>query len=129
MPVLQVRRRNSQSLVLNVARFRARYAGFQTACLFRWVRPIKLSAACLPRLPICIKIKSTYPERAILMTDNPDPDKLKGPGGLTLRQIHEQVQKSVERDRKEQATRNALAPPKGRWQRWVRYVWGRSGRR
>jgi len=35
------------------------------------------------------------------MTDEPDPDKLKGPGGLTLRQIHEQVQKSVERDGKE----------------------------
>jgi len=84
---------------------------------------------CLPRLPICIKIKSVHQEQAILMTDNPDPDKLKGPGGLTLRQIHEQVQKSVERDRDAQATRNAVAPPKSRWQRWVRYVWGRSGRR
>jgi hypothetical protein len=63
------------------------------------------------------------------MTDEPDPDKLKGPGGLTLRQIHEQVQKSVERDGKERATRNAVAPSKGRWQRWVRYVRGRSGRR
>jgi hypothetical protein len=28
-----------------------------------------------------------------------DPDKLKGPGGLTLREIHEQVQKSAARDR------------------------------
>ncbi|MGF6759129.1 hypothetical protein [Paraburkholderia sp. GAS334] len=59
------------------------------------------------------------------MTDNPDPDKLKGPGGLTFRQIHDQVQKSVERDREAQATRT----PRSRWQRWVRYVWGRSGRR
>ena len=83
----------------------------------------------LPRRHIRININSTHPERAILMTDNPDPDKLKGPGGLTLRQIHEQVQKSVERDRNEQATRSAAAPPKSRWQRWVRYVWGRSGRR
>ncbi|MFT4438787.1 hypothetical protein [Caballeronia sp. 15715] len=90
---------------------------------------MRLSAAWLPRQLIWFKIESTYPERAILMTDNPDPDKLKGPGGLTLREIHEQVQKSLERDRKEQATRNAVAPPKGRWQRWVRYVWGRSGRR
>jgi hypothetical protein len=63
------------------------------------------------------------------MTEKPDPDKLKGPGGLTLRQIHEQVQKSLERDRNAQATRNSGAPPGSRWQRWVRYVWGRSGRR
>jgi len=63
------------------------------------------------------------------MTDTPDPDKLKGPGGLTLRQIHEQVQKSVERDREAQTQRNALAPPQSRWQRWVRFAWGRSGRR
>ncbi len=46
------------------------------------------------------------------MKDNPDPDELKGPGGLTLRQIHEQVQKSVERDREAQATSNSLAPPR-----------------
>jgi len=63
------------------------------------------------------------------MTDDPDPDKLKGPGGMTLRQIHEQVQKSVERDREAQAARKSPAPPQSRWQRWVRYVWGRSGRR
>jgi hypothetical protein len=63
------------------------------------------------------------------MKDNPDPDELKGPGGLTLRQAHEKVQKSVERDREAQATRNSLAPPQSRWQRWVRYAWGRSGRR
>ena len=63
------------------------------------------------------------------MTDKADPDELKGPGGLSLRQIHEQVQKSAERDRQEQARRNTTAAPKSRWQRWVRYVWGRSGRR
>jgi hypothetical protein len=48
---------------------------------------------------------------------------------MTLRQIHEQVQKSVERDREAQTTRNSLAPQQSRWRRWVRYVWGRSGRR
>ena len=59
------------------------------------------------------------------MTDDPnldpdsDPDKLKGPGGMTLRQIHEQVQKSVERDREAQAAHRSSAPPQGRWQRWV----------
>jgi hypothetical protein len=68
------------------------------------------------------------------MKDDPDrdpasdPDTLKGPGGMTLRQIHEQVQKSVQRDREAQAAQNSPAP-QGRWRRWVRYVWGRSGRR
>ncbi|WP_341316599.1 hypothetical protein WN982_35145 [Paraburkholderia sp. IMGN_8] len=80
-----------------------------------------------------IKIKSPHQQSAIPMTDNPnpdsDPDKLKGPSGLTMREIHEQVQKSVERDREAQAARRSLAPPQSRWQRWVRYVWGRSGRR
>ncbi|MGA7777626.1 MAG: hypothetical protein WCA85_07910 [Paraburkholderia sp.] len=69
------------------------------------------------------------------MTDDPnldpasDPDKLTGPGGMTLRQIHEQVQKSVERDSAVQAVHKSQASSQSRWQRWVRYVWGRSGRR
>jgi hypothetical protein len=50
-------------------------------------------------------------------------DKLKGPGGLTLRQIHEQVRRSAERDRDSQKARNRLADPPSRWQRFVRYVW------
>jgi hypothetical protein len=33
-----------------------------------------------------------------------DPDQLKGPGGLTLRQVHQQVRKSVERDLEAQQT-------------------------
>ena len=57
-----------------------------------------------------------------------DPDKLKGPGGMTLRQIHEQVQKAVQRDSEAQSAHNSPAP-KSRWQRWVRYVWGRNRRR
>jgi hypothetical protein len=57
-----------------------------------------------------------------------DPDKLKGPGGLTLRQIHEQVRKSVERDRAAQAQPPARQG-QSRWQRFVRFAWGRSGRR
>jgi hypothetical protein len=91
----------------------------------------------LRRLCICIKIEPTYQEQAVPMTDDRDantdpdgePDKLTGPGGMTLRQIHEQVQKSVERDREAQARHQAAAAPQSRWQRWVRYVWGRSGRR
>jgi len=58
-----------------------------------------------------------------------DPDKLKGPGGLSLRQIHEQVKKSVERERDAPKMHNPLAQPQPRWQRFIRYVWGRSGRR
>jgi len=55
------------------------------------------------------------------MAEN-DPDKLKGPGGLTLRQIHQQVQKSVARDEEAQKMKNQLAQKPGRWQRFVRYV-------
>jgi len=60
---------------------------------------------------------------------NDDPDKHKGPGGLTIRQVHEQVRKSVERDRAAQKTGNPLAQQQSRWQRFARYAWGRSGRR
>lgn len=73
-------------------------------------------------------------ERAV-PTPDPDkrapesPDQLKGPGGLTMREIHEQVKKSAERDRAAQKVHNPLAQPQNRWQRFVRYVWGRSGRR
>jgi len=59
------------------------------------------------------------------MAEN-DPDKLKGSGGLTLRQVHEQVRKSVERDREAQKMRNQLAQKPNRWQRFVRYVWDRK---
>jgi len=63
------------------------------------------------------------------MKPTSDPEELKGPGGLTLRQIHEQVKKSAERDREIQQARAKPAPPQSRWQRWVRFAWGRSGRR
>jgi len=61
------------------------------------------------------------------MAEN-DPDKLKGPGGLTLRQLHEQVQKSVARDHEVQKMKNALAQKLNRWQRFVRYVWDKRRR-
>lgn len=60
--------------------------------------------------------------------DENDPDKLKGPGGLTLRQIHEQVRESAERDRNSQKPRNRPADPPSRWQRFVRYVWDKRRR-
>jgi hypothetical protein len=56
------------------------------------------------------------------MAEN-DPDKLKGPAGLTLRQIHEQVRRSVARDREAQKMKNQLVQKPNRWQRSVRYVW------
>jgi hypothetical protein len=59
------------------------------------------------------------------MAEN-DQDKLKGPGGLTLRQVHKQVRKSVERDRDAQKMKNQLAQGPSRWQRLVRYVWDRK---
>jgi hypothetical protein len=62
------------------------------------------------------------------MAEN-DPDKLKGPGGMTLKQVHEQVQRSMRLDREAQKMRNQLAQKPSRWRRFVHYVWGRSGRR
>jgi len=56
-----------------------------------------------------------------------DPDKLKGPGGMTIRQVHDQVRKSVARDREAQLkTRNVAAQRASRWQRFVRYVWDKN---
>ena len=58
-----------------------------------------------------------------------DPDSLKGPGGLTLRQVHEQVRRSVERDRQALEAGAAPAPNQSRWRRFIRYVWKRSNAR
>jgi hypothetical protein len=59
------------------------------------------------------------------MADNPDPDKMKGPGGLSMRELHELVKKGHARD---QAGRlhNKLSQPQNRWQRLVRYVWDKN---
>lgn len=60
------------------------------------------------------------------MADKPDPDKLKGPGGLSMRELHERVKKSAERDRQAGKIVNKLAHPPSRWQRLVRYVWDKK---
>lgn len=60
------------------------------------------------------------------MTDKPDPDRIKGPGGLTLRQIHDQVRKSALKDLESTKARNALAQRQNRWQRFVQYVWDKN---
>ncbi|HEV2008930.1 MAG TPA: hypothetical protein VGQ88_09445 [Burkholderiales bacterium] len=60
------------------------------------------------------------------MADKPDPDKLKGPGGMTMRQLHELVKQSSERDRAAGKSHNKLAQKSNRWQRFVRYVWDKK---
>jgi len=59
------------------------------------------------------------------MPDQPDPDKLKGPGGMTMRQLHELVKRSAERDRASGKVANKLTSKANRWQRFARYVWDR----
>ena len=56
------------------------------------------------------------------MDDKPDPDTLKGPGGMSMRQLHELVKRSAERDRASGKAANKLTPKANRWQRFVRYV-------
>ena len=53
--------------------------------------------------------------------EKPDPDKIKGPGGLTLRQIHAQVKLGAAR---EQLPRAQGKPAQARtsWQRLARYA-------
>jgi hypothetical protein len=60
------------------------------------------------------------------MPGNPDPDKLKGPGGMTMRQLHELVKQSAARDRAAGKVSNKLTPKPNRWQRFVRYVWDKK---
>lgn len=60
------------------------------------------------------------------MADKPDPDKLKGPGGLSMRELHELVKKSHQRDQAAAKPQNKLKQPQNRWQRFVRYVWDRK---
>jgi hypothetical protein len=45
---------------------------------------------------------------------------------MTLRQIHEQVKRSAERDRQAEVMQHKLAQPQSRWQRFVRHVWDRK---
>ena len=60
------------------------------------------------------------------MADKPNPDQLKGPGGMTMRQLHELVKQSAARDRAAGIVSNKLAQKPNRWQRFVRYVWNRK---
>lgn len=57
-----------------------------------------------------------------------DPDKSKGPGGLTMREIFEQVQRARARDLAADKSRNQLLQKQNRWQRFVRFVWDKKKR-
>ena len=57
------------------------------------------------------------------MSQQPDPDKIKGPGGLTMRQVHEQIKQSTMRDQQAAKMHNTLAHKPSRGQRFVRFVW------
>jgi hypothetical protein len=59
------------------------------------------------------------------MSEKPDPEKIKGPGGLNMRQLHELVKQSHARDQAGRA-QNPLRQQQNRWQRLVRYVWDRK---
>jgi hypothetical protein len=50
-----------------------------------------------------------------------DPDKLKGPGGLTLRQIHEQVKASTTREDAGRTRANS-SPAAVWWRRFMRSI-------
>ena len=60
------------------------------------------------------------------MTKKPDPAKIKGPGGMTMRELHERVKKSHQRDQAAGKPMNKLMQPQNRWQRVVRYVWDKN---
>ena len=49
-----------------------------------------------------------------------------GPGGLTMRELHELVKKGHARDQAAGKQHNKLAQPQNRWQRFVRYVWDKN---
>ena len=59
--------------------------------------------------------------------EKPDPEKIKGPGGLNMRELHELVKQSHARDQAGR-TPNKLKQPQNRWQRLVRYVWDKKPR-
>ena len=60
------------------------------------------------------------------MAKKPHPERIKGPGGMTMHELHERVKKSQQRDQAAAKTQNKLAQPQNRWQRAIRYVWDKN---
>ena len=67
-----------------------------------------------------------FHDRRTAMPEKPDPDKIRGPGGMTMRELHELVKKGHQRDQAAGKQHNKLAQPQNRWQRFVRYVWDKK---
>lgn len=59
------------------------------------------------------------------MAEKTDPEKIRGPGGMSMRELHELVKQSHARDQTGRAP-NQLKQPQNRWQRLVRYVWDKK---
>jgi hypothetical protein len=68
------------------------------------------------------------------MAKKPKMDKAKGPltslrtgpGGMTMRELHERVKQSHQRDQAAGKPQNKLSQPQNRWQRAIRYVWDKN---
>ena len=67
-----------------------------------------------------------FHDRRAVMAEKPDKDKLKRPGGMTMRELHELVKKGHAREQVPGKQHNKLAQPQNRWQRFVRYVWDKN---
>ena len=57
---------------------------------------------------------------------SPVPELKTGPGGMTMRELHERVKNSAARDFQSAKAANKLAHKANRWQRLVRYVWDKK---
>jgi hypothetical protein len=60
------------------------------------------------------------------MAKKPHPERIKGPGGMTMRELHDKVKQSYGRDQSAGRQHNKLSQPQNRWQRIVRYVWDKK---
>ena len=54
------------------------------------------------------------------MAKKPDPAKIKGPGGMSMNELHELVKKGHARDQAAGKQHNKLTQPQNRWQRIAR---------
>ncbi|SFO19675.1 hypothetical protein [Nitrosospira briensis] len=55
----------------------------------------------------------------------PEADALRGPGGLTLHEIHAQVKLSTARDRAD-STQHEPRQAVSRWRQITRWAWGKN---
>ena len=60
------------------------------------------------------------------MAKKPDSANIKGPGGMSMNELHELVKKSHARDQAAGKQHNKLREPQSRWQRIARYVWDKN---